>query len=379
MLGSFRVTAMLIALRLVALAVLLISAALPVLAQSYVWSLPAWLPPPPVPASNPMSVAKVELGRRLFFDQKLSGPSYISCSSCHMPEHAFSDPRHPSVGVTGGKLRRRPPPLVNVGYREALTWADLRVTTLEDQAHRPLFRADPPEMEANGHEASVVDRFEHDSTYRQLFRRAFPEKGGKVDFDQIIKALSAYQRSLVSFTTPYERFRFGGERDALSERAQRGETLFFDARLGCAICHAGATFGPLTRTLLPGAAPVIYANTGLYDLDGKGAYRAIDRGLLESTARPEDMGRFRAPGLRDVAKRAPYMHDGSMTSLEAVIDRYARGAPTLASTDKFSPLKDSRLRGFAISATERDDLTAFLRALNDDAFAADERHGSPFR
>lgn len=370
---------MLIALRLIALAALLISVASPVLAQSYVWSLPAWLPPPPVPADNPMSVAKVELGRRLFFDQKLSGPSYISCSSCHMPEHAFSDPRHPSVGVTGGKIRRRAPPLTNVGYRETLTWADHRVRTLEDQAHQPLFRADPPEMEANGHEASVVDRFEHDPIYRQLFLEAFPDKAGKVDFDQIIKALSAYQRSLVSFTTPYERFRFGGERDALSDSAQRGERLFFDARLGCAACHAGATFGPLARHLLPGAAAVVYANAGLYDLDGKGAYRPIDHGLLESSELREDMGRFRAPGLRDVAKRAPYMHDGSVATLEAVIDRYASGAPTLVSAERFSPLKDSRLRGFTISASERDDLIAFLRALTDETFAADERHGSPFR
>jgi len=377
MLRPFRVTAMPIALRLLALAALLITVASPVLAQTYVWSLPAWLPPPPVPADNPMSIAKVELGRRLFFDQKLSGPSYISCSSCHLPEHAFSDPRHPSVGVTGGKIRRRPPPLTNVGYRETLTWADHRVKTLEDQAHQPLFHADPPEMEANGHD--IVERFDHDSNYRRLFLEAFPEKGGKVDFDQIIKALAAYQRSLVSFTTPYERFRFGGERGALSESAQRGEKLFFDTKLGCATCHAGATFGPLAEKLLPGAAPVVYANAGLYDLDGKGAYRTIDRGLLESSEKREDMGRFRAPGLRDVAKRAPYMHDGSVASLEAVIDRYAASAPTLAATDKFSPLKDSRLRGFTISAAERDDLIAFLRALNDDAFAADERHGSPFR
>ncbi|MBM3623343.1 MAG: di-heme enzyme [Alphaproteobacteria bacterium] len=380
MLRPFRVTAMPIALRLVALAALLISAASPVLAQNtYAWSLPAWLPPPPVPTDNPMSVAKVELGRRLFFDQKLSGPSYISCSSCHTPEHAFSDPRHPSIGVTGGKIRRRAPPLANVGYREALTWADPRMRTLEDQAHQPLFRADPPEMEANGHEASVVDRFEHDATYRRLFTEAFPEKGGTVDFDQIIKALAAYQRSLVSYTTPYERFRFAGEKGAMSAAALRGEKLFFDAKLGCATCHAGATFGPSARTLLPGAAPVVYANTGLYDLDGKGAYKPIDHGLRESTNRPEDMGRFRAPGLRDVAKRAPYMHDGSIASLEAVIDRYASGAPTLASALSFSPLKDPRLSGFTLSATERDDLIAFLRALDDDTFAADERHGSPFR
>ncbi len=367
------------AFRLIAFAALLLSAALPATAQTYVWSLPAWLPPPPVPADNPMSVAKVELGRRLFFDQKLSGPSYISCSSCHMPEHAFSDPRHPSVGVTGGKIRRRPPSLSNVGYRESLTWADPRVKTLEDQVHQPLFRADPPEMECNGHEASVIDRFEYDPSYRRLFLEAFPDKGGKVDFDQIIKALAAYQRSLISYTTPYERFRFGGERDALSESAQRGERLFFDAKLGCATCHAGASFGPLAQKLLPGAAPVVYANTGLYDLDGKGAYRPIDRGLLESSELREDMGRFRAPSLRDVAKRAPYMHDGSVTSLTAVIDRYAAGAPTLAAANKFSPLKDSRLRGFTIGAADRDDLIAFLSTLSDDVFAADKRHGSPFR
>lgn len=368
-----------IALRLIALAALMISVASPVLAQTYVWSLPAWLPPPPVPADNPMSVAKVELGRRLFFDQKLSGPSYISCSSCHVPEHAFSDPRHPSVGVGGDKIRRRAPSLANVGYRETLTWADHGLTRLEDQARRPLFTASPPEMEATGHEGSVVDRFEHDSTYRRLFAEAFPDKAGKVDFDQIIKALSAYQRSLVSFTTPYERFRFNGERDALADAAQRGERLFFDAKLGCAACHAGATFGPLASKLLPGAAPTVYANTGLYDVDGKGAYRPIDRGLLERSELREDMGRFRAPSLRDVAKRAPYMHDGSVASLEAVIDRYAAGAPTLAAADKFSPLKDARLRGFTISTAERGDLIAFLRALSDDAFAADERHGSPFR
>ena len=368
-----------IVFRLVALAALLISVASPVLAQAYVWALPAWLPPPPVPADNPMSVAKVELGRRLFFDQKLSGPSYTSCSSCHMPEHAFSDPRHPSIGVAGDRIRRRAPSLANVGYRETLTWADQHLTRLEDQARRPLFTASPPEMEASGHEASVLDRFEYDPGYRPLFIEAFPDKAGKVDFDQVAKALAAYQRSLVSFTTPYERFRFNGERDALSAAAQRGERLFFDAKLGCATCHAGATFGPLASTLLPGATPTVYANTGLYDLDGKGAYRSTDRGLLESSERRDDMGRFRAPSLRDVAKRAPYMHDGSMATLEAVIDRYASGAPTLAAKDRFSPLKDARLRGFAISGDERNDLISFLRALSDDAFAADERHGSPFR
>ncbi|MGE3646914.1 MAG: MbnH family di-heme enzyme [Reyranellaceae bacterium] len=367
-----------IARRLIAVTALLIAIASPAAAQTYVWSLPAWLPPPPVPSDNPMSTAKVELGRRLFFDQKLSGPSYISCSSCHMPEHAFSDARHPSVGVTGGKVRRRSPSLANVGYREALTWADPRVRTLEDQAHQPLFRADPPEMEASGHEASVIDRLEYDPVYHRMFLEAFPDKGGKVDFDQIIKALAAYQRSLISYTTPYERFRFAGERDAISDAARRGERLFFDTRLGCAICHAGATFGPLADRLLPGAAPVVYANTGLYDLDGKGAYRPIDRGLLESSDKREDMGRFRAPSLRDVADRAPYMHDGSVASLEAVIDRYAAGAPTLASAGRFSPLKDPRLRGFSLSTAERDDLIAFLRALSDEVFAADQRHGSPF-
>ena len=203
-------------------------------APAFGWQLPDWMAPPPVPADNPMSAAKVELGRYLFFDARLAGLNYISCSTCHRPELGFTDGRPVAIGVTGERHPRNSQPLANVGYLPALTWADPGVTSLEEQSKLPLFGDHPVEMLAAGREPAIIARLEVDRRYLQLFSAAFPETGGRIDFVAIRKALAAFERTLLSFDAPYDRWRHAGGADAISAAAKRGESLFGSERLGAA-------------------------------------------------------------------------------------------------------------------------------------------------
>lgn len=340
-------------------------------AADFAWHLPPWIAPPPVPTDNPMNAAKVELGRHLFFDIRLSGPGYVACASCHKPAHGFADERPLSIGATGQKTRLNSPALANVGYLGVLTRAHPKIRSLEDQARLPLFNIVPIEMGARGYEAQVLGHIAHNSVYAALFRRAFPKRDGAVTFDTVIKALAAFQRTLVSANAPYDRYRYGGEAAALSPAARRGERLFFSAHLKCGRCHAG----PHLTDAIPEAH---YHNTGLYNLDGHGGLPARHRGVIENTGNPADMGRFRTPSLRNVAVTAPYMHDGSLKTLEAVLDHYAAGGEA-ARKGRRSPLTSPLVAGFTITARERKDVIAFLNSLTDETFLNDERFHSPFR
>src|SRR5258708_21179787 len=184
--------------------------------------------------------------------------------------------------------------------------------------------------------------------------------------DRIIKAIGAVERTLLSGRSAFDRYIFDDDRAALSESAKRGLALFYSARVGCAQCHSGINFsGPM---IYEGheRQRALFANTGLYDVDGRGGYPANDQGLIEVTHRAADMGKFRVPTLRNVALTAPYMHDGSVASLEQVIDHYARGGHR-------HPRQYSPIRPLFLSQPERADLAAFLRSLNDREFVADPR------
>jgi cytochrome c peroxidase len=338
---------------------------------AFSWPLPDWMPPPPTPADNPMSVAKVELGRYLFFDVRLAGLNYMSCSTCHRPERGFTDGRPVAIGVTGERHPRNSQPLANVGYLPTLTWADPSVTSLEEQAKLPLFGEHPIEMHAAGLESAIVARLEIDLRYRRLFAAAFPETGGRIDFLAIRRALAAFERTLLSFDSAYDRDRHGGGGDALSAPARRGEALFFSPRLACASCHPPPLF-------TDAALSTEYHNTGLYDLDGQGALPLGNQGLVEHTGRPADMGKFRTPSLRNVAVTGPYMHDGSLMSLGDVIDHYAAGGQSARAGHR-SSLTSPLITGFALADSEKGDLIAFLEALTDYSFLADPKHQSPFR
>ncbi|HYE00728.1 MAG TPA: MbnH family di-heme enzyme, partial [Alphaproteobacteria bacterium] len=335
-------------LRLLALLALL----LPASAQTaeWEWRLPLGIEPPPVPADNPMSAAKVELGRRLFYDVKLSGPGYIACASCHQPERAFSEARPVAIGGTGERHTLNSMALVNIAYLPALTWADPNQARLEGQALVPLFGQHPKEMDATGQEATILDRFRHDPTYLRLFAEAFPELGGRLDFAAVPKALAAFQRTLLSFDSPFDRYR-RGDRAALSDSAVRGAALFFDGRLGCGECHPAPHF----TNAVPQAA---YHNIGQYNDDGDGAGPGHP-GLARHTGRAADRGRFRTPTLRNIALTAPYMHDGAVATLSEVIDDYAAGGRS-ARQGRRSPLTDPLIRPFALTAAEKADLLAFL-------------------
>lgn len=350
---------------------MLLAATTPGTAAEYVWRLPPWIKPPPIPADNLMSAEKVELGRRLFYDIRLSGPGYMACATCHEIKRAFTDGRKVALGATGEHHHLNVPQLANVGYQRALTTANPAVHRLEQQALLPLFGEKPIEMDSLGFEQQIIDHLAANSVYAGLFRQAFPETGGQIDFGSITKALAAFQRTLVSANAPYDRYRYAGDTTALSPAAKRGAALFYGVRLGCGECHSG----PHLTDAIP--APH-YHNAGLRNDDGKGGILTGSRGLIEHTGNPADMGRFKTPSLRNVALTAPYMHDGSLPTLDKVIDHYAAGGRS-AQEGRRSPLTSPKIKGFTISADERADLIAFLESLTDQAFIRNQRLATPFR
>ncbi len=336
----------------------------------YAWDLPAGFPPPPVPADNPMSEAKVELGRRLFFETDLSGNRSQSCAGCHRPELAFTDGRARAVGSTGEIHPRGAMSLANVAYNASYNWADPRIRTLEEQMRVPLFSTDPVEMGLFGREAEAAARLAARPVYRELFARAFPEEPEPVTLENAIRAIASFERTLISGGSAFDRFVYWGEGEGFSDAARRGMELFFSARLRCSECHGGFNLSAPSRTAeRPEAAPAFH-NTGLYDLDGAGAYPPDNRGAIEATGRPEDMGRFKAPTLRNVALTAPYMHDGSLATLAEAVDHYAAGG---RGPGRDSPLKSPLVEGFELADGERRDLIAFLESLTDPAFATPRR------
>jgi cytochrome c peroxidase len=339
-------------------------------AADYVWQLPAWMKAPTVPDGNPMSHAKVELGRRLFFDIRLSGPGYMSCASCHQPARAFTDGRMVAIGVTGQLHTRNTPTLTNVSYLKLFGWANPDAEPLEVQLRRPMFGENPVEMGTLGHETPVLRHIEANSVYVKLFKTAFAEQAGKISFETIGKAIAAFQRTLVSGRSAYDKFA-AGQNNALSAAARRGQKLFVSERMKCSQCHVPPFFTDATRQ------PKFH-NTGLYNLDGIGGLPGKDQGLANETGNTRDIGKFRTPTLRNVQVSAPYMHDGSIATLAEVIDHYAAGGRA-AQNGAASPLRSELIRGFRITKSERRELVAFLESLTDQAFLTEPRFQTPFR
>ena len=347
----------------------------------FAWPMPADYPRPQVPAANPMTAAKVKLGRHLFYDPRLSGNGLQACASCHRPEHAFAEPRARTVGATGEAGRRNAPALVNVAYNATLTWAHPGLRDIETQLLLPLFGEDPVELGITGHEDEVLARLRGDTRYRRLFAAAFPGEP-TVTFVKVVDALACFVRSLVSFDAPFDRYAYGGDDDAMAPAALRGMALFFSERFECHHCHGGINFTQSsTHERMPvGGLP--FHNIGLYNVGGADAYPANDQGLFDVTGEPGDRGRFRAPTLRNVTVTAPYMHDGSIADLGGVLDFYAAGGRVIAAGDdvgdgRANAYRSQFVQGFAMTPGERADLLAFLAALTDGTFLAQPRHRNP--
>lgn len=351
-------------------------------ATTFDWMLPANAPLPPVPADNPMSEAKFQLGRHLFYDRRLSGNGAQSCASCHVQALAFTDGARRSTGSTGQRHPRNAQTLTNVAYNSSYNWANSILTEIEEQVEIPLFSEFPVELGITGKEDVVLARFKDDPVYRERFTVAFPGQAQPVTWKNVVFALGAFTRGLVSFDAPYDRF-VAGDASAMSASAQRGMALFLSERLECHHCHTGFNLSASTRTASSTFVEMLFFNTGLYNVDGQGAYPATNQGLKEVTNAPGDMGRFRPPTLRNIALTAPYMHDGSMDTLDEVVRFYERGGRLIergenAGDGRLSPLKNDLVAGFQFTDVERQDLIAFLTSLTDRSFITNPRFSDPY-
>jgi cytochrome c peroxidase len=312
-------------------------------AQTYTWRLPAGMPTPRVPADNPMSEHKVELGRALFYDTRLSADDTQSCATCHQQARAFTDGRTVPVGITGELGRHNAMSLVNVAYNSSSTWAS-NVARLEDQARMPMFGTHPIEL-GLADPTLVEDRL-------------------GLTIDEITGALASFERTIISGDSPFDRF-VAGDTAALTAAEQRGLTLFESDRLDCTHCHGGFNLASSYDTAAMTSPQIQFFNTGLH-----ATYPANDQGLFEVTGNPADIGRFRAPTLRNIALTAPYFHDGSAATLDDVLDHYASGGAA-------DPLKSPFITGFTLTPDERADLLAFLGALTDDSVLTNAAFSAP--
>ena len=289
----------------------------------------AWAPVP-IPPDNPQSDAKVALGRQLFFDPRLSLDNTISCATCHRPEDAWANHQPVDTGIGGRQGTRNSGTVLDAAYMKFQFW-DGRATSLEEQALGPIHN--PVEM---GEELQrVVQKLQAIDVYRAEFTSVF---GTDVTTEGIALAIAAFERTVVSGPSPYDRH-LAGDRTAMSDAAIRGQRLF-DGRAGCRACHAGALFSDQS-----------FHNIGV-GMDRE----KPDVGREAVTGHPADRGAFKTPSLRNVALTWPYMHDGSAATLAEVVEFYDRGGVP-------NPTLDVRIRPLGLTADEQADLVAFLRAL----------------
>lgn len=286
----------------------------------------------PIPEDNPLTPEKVALGRELFFDKQLSRDRSISCGTCHDPKRAFTDDKPVAVGVFKRKGNRRTPTLVNRGYGKTFFW-DGRITGLEKQVVQPILAE--KEMDLTLEE--VILRLKQEPRYRRWFQQVFHRE---IHSEDLGRALASYVRTILSGDSPYDRY-VEGRRKALSKEARQGLRLF-RGKAGCVPCHAGLNF-----------TDEDFHNTGVAWRGG----RLLDPGRYKVTEREEDLGAFKTPLLRDVARRPPYMHDGSIETLEKVIEFYNDGGIR-------NPHLDREMRPLKLTKDEQQALLVFLHSLN---------------
>jgi cytochrome c peroxidase len=320
-----------------------------VVASTAAWRMwpqrPPRLPPPPSPAGSPSTPARVALGRMLFFDPVLSHDQRMACATCHDPAYGFRDRRGFSPGSDGMPRPRRTPSVANLAYTRAL-FADGRAGSLEEQALEPMLS----QSEMGGDLDAIKARLQDNEEYRRRFEQAFP--GEAIDLPLIVKAIAAYERTLVVNDTPYDRWA-NGDRGAISAAARHGYALF-NGKGKCAECHAAPLFG--SDDIDPIGTP---------DRDASGRLvRGRDPGLARLTGNPDDFGAFRATSLRSAVAGGPYMHNAAFRTLEEVVDFYDRGGSK--GLGLAVPRQDAAVRSLHLTPGEKRDLVAFLRALEQD-------------
>lgn len=301
-----------------------------------------------MPIGNPIHPAKVDLGRSLFYDPRLSLDGTVSCASCHKPDVGFSDAgRIVSAGVGGALGSRNAPGLMNVAYQKHFFW-DGRASSLEEQAMGAFLH--PAEMAADTFAVAHLLR----TTYKQEWRAAF--RDSTVTMFRAMQAIATFERTLISANTPYDRF-VTGDSNALTPQQRRGMQLFFSDRTMCAHCHSGPNF-----------TNDEFHNVGLF-------FHYLDRGRVIVTRKPDDEALFKTPSLRNVELTAPYMSTGDsdkgpLNTLEEVVEHYNDGGRAF-------PTKDRRVKKLNLTDAEMAELVAFMRSLTDHTVATNPLFQKP--
>ena len=334
---------------------------------------------PPIEWDGPEpSPEQIELGRWLFYDQRLSRDGTRSCGICHEQQKAFTDGLVRGIGLQGASLPFNSLSLANVAWRSELTWSS-RISDIETHMLVPLLGEDPPEM---GMDPELVEERLGECGYcQEMFGAAFPHDESPASMQNAVSSIAAFTRTIVSGGSAYDGWLLGDE--SLGAAALRGMELFHSDRTNCSACHGGLFFDRPFQEQTGVDARHGYFNTGLYNVDGEGGYPPGSPGLIEATGQPDDMGRFRVPSLRNLSYTYPWMHDGTELSLESIIDSYARGGRLLESgpypgDGAQNPYKSELVAGFVLSPSEKEDLLAFLDSLNDPGLAVSPSLGSPF-
>jgi cytochrome c peroxidase len=339
-----------------------------------VWAAPLGLPDAPVPASNPQTPEKVALGRALFEDKRLSGDGTVSCSSCHSPDRAFTDNRPVSQGIRGSKGTRNAPTLLNAAYYTSQFW-DGRRPSLEAQAKDPFVNSIEHGLKDH---AAVLRIVGADAIYSAQFKAVFGVNTGDITMAHVAMAIAAFERTLIAGDSPFDRYQYGGDKAALSAEQIRGLELF-RGKAKCSLCHTiGPRYALFTNNNFHNLGvgfskvePRMYeiinefraAKAKGQEVDeqvlGNNDVSQLGRVLVTITPKTLDtnaIGRFKTPTLRNIELTAPYMHDGSLATLQEVIELYNRG-------NEKNPRLDPLFKPLNLSEEEKADLVAFMKAL----------------
>lgn len=296
----------------------------------------------PIPSDNPTTVEGVALGRRLFYENMLSGDNTMSCATCHIQEDGFSDKRQFSEGIAGDLGDRQAMALINLGWSDLLFW-DGRAASLEDQAFGPVVNP----IELNETWSNVVQKLQDDSDYPSLFEAAF----GTCIIDSVLvsKAIAQFERTMLSFNSRYDKF-FYEQEDVFTQAELNGFELFM-GEAECVHCHSGPLLSD--NRIRNNGLDIVFTDLGLGNVTGDAT----------------DNGKFKVTTLRNIAQTAPYMHDGRFTTLEDVIDHYNSGVK--AESPNLDPEMEHFVTGLNLTTAQKSDLVAFLHTMSDNSFLED--------
>ena len=343
--------------------------------SSWAAEVPLGLPPVPIPSDNPQTTEKIALGKGLFEDKRFSGDGTVSCATCHDPGKAFGDGLPTAEGINKQKGTRNSPTVINAAYYESQFW-DGRRSSLEEQAKDPFLN--PIEHGLTSHDR-IIETIRSDGSYPAQFRTVFGIELNDITMDHVVKAIASFERTVIAGDSPFDRYLYGGDKTAMSESAIRGLEIY-RTKGRCQDCHTigqtyatftdnkfhnlGVGFKRIQSRMIPIANAFRKAKQEGKDIDQSviGDKEVSELGRFVVTLRPSDIGGFKTSTLRNIAVTGPYMHDGSLETLEEVVELYNKGGES-------NPLLDSGIRPLNLTEQEKADLVAFMKSLTSPQFA----------